>query len=309
MIKEVVRNIYIKTRRIALPVVKYINTHNLIREYDKVYGRDKYIVIFPPQGLGDILACCCGVEYLERQGKKVIILVNKKYFADIAAFFPQDYLTIHFTKKWFSEKTYKNYMPLSHKMYFPKHPYISMKHNICLAMDISPKVIFHNHYKINKNFEGLPLIKENKTVFLSPFATSCKDELDYKFWDELANKLQNNGFDVLFNAPLDSYYSNNYRTCLLNLEDTVELVSRCGYFIGWRSGLCDIIGMFANAKIIVIYPKNPSISPYLYIPAGMSSTEAFMNSCSLKTIWDKNAIEIINNKDLLNQIYKEIDEK
>lgn len=305
MAKEIARRLYSKALRIVLPILKYQNTHNLIREYDKQYGKGNYIILNPPQGLGDILACCCGIEYLDVESKKVIVLVGKKYFTDIRSFFPPDYVEIAFTKKRFSDNPYKCYIPLNHKMYVSDQPFISMKYNICQALGISPEVIFHNQYKKKESFCGLPPIKAKKTVYISPFATSCKEELSFDFWDNLAQKLVEKGYDVIFNAPSDSHYSKCYMTCLQNLEDTVELVTRCGFFIGWRSGLCDIIGMYAEAKMVVVYPSNPHKIQSLVIPSGLSYSEAYKECCSLRSLWGTEALEIINNPNIFCQIEKE----
>ena len=302
MIRDIVKKLYGIARSCAISVLKVKNTHELIREYDKVYGKGNYIALYPPQGMGDILACCCGIEYLNTGGKRVVVLVSKKYFIDIKFFFPKDYVDLYYFKKNLSDKPYKCYYPLTRKMYLSGQPFISMKYNMCLAMGIRTDVIFHNHYRKKDEFCGLPSIKNNKTVFISPFATACKDELDYEFWETLASRLIEREYDVLFNAPSDSLYSNKFETCLLNLEDTVELVDRCGFFVGWRSGLCDIIGMYSNANKIIIYPSNPHKVHDLYIPTGQTYPIAYKNSCSLKTLWGKDAIEIINHQGLLEQI-------
>ena len=305
MIKEAAINLYKSTRKIVSSLLRLKHTLCLIRKFDGIYGKGTYIIINPPQGMGDILACCCAKEYLKIGGKQVIVIVTKKYFADIKSFFPTDYVEIVYESRSLLEKDYRCYIYLFNKMYFPNRPYISMKYNMCLAMGLSPEVIFHNQYEKKSKFLELPSLQNNRTVLISPFATSCKDELSIEFWDILAQRLKQKGYEVFVNAPSDSYFSKHHKTCLLSLEDTVEMVSRGGYFVGWRSGLCDIIGMYSVAKIIVIYPSNPNKSSYLYIPAGISYPEAFMRSCSLKTLWNVDAVEIINNPDLLNQINNE----
>lgn len=305
-VKAISQIVISKATSYALYLPKLKNTYDLIREYDKIYGKGNYILINPPQGMGDILACCCVIEYLDVKGKEVLILVSKKYFSDIKAFFPSHYIKMVYTPKRFSDKPCNSYIPLHNKIYLPEKPFVSMKYNMCLAMGIPTNVAFHNQYEKKNSFSDLPVIKEKKTVFISPFATSCLEELNSDFWGALANKLKQKGYEIIFNAPSNSHYSKLYNTCLLNLESTVELVSRCGYFIGWRSGLCDIIGMYANAKMIIVYPSNPHKLP-LEIPKGQSYPEAYKNCCSLESLWGTTALEIINNPNILNQIDKEFD--
>ena len=307
MIKQFFRKLYITARRCILQVVKDYNTHSIIREFNKHYGKDKYIIFNPPQGMGDILACCCGVEYLNIGEKKVFIIVNKKYFVDIQSFFPEEYVKIFFSSKLFAEQPFHEYIPLTKKMYNSGDSFISIKHNMCSALGIPLDVSFNNQYKPKGEWGELPEIKLGKTIYISPFATSCKDELAFEFWEGLANRLIDKGYDVIFNAPSNSLYSKSHRTCLFNLANTVELVTRCGFFIGWRSGLCDVIGMYANAKNIIIYPSTPHLINNLLVPDGFSYAEAYMKCCSLKTMWGVEAVEIINNSDLLNQIEKELD--
>ncbi len=308
MLKEIGNKICTAMKLLSLAIPKYKYTKQLIHKYNELYGKGDCVIIYPPQGLGDILACCCALEYLKFKEKNVFVAVRKKYFLDIKDFFPKNSIRMILVEKDLSEFPRKGYLPLSLKMYHKIKPFISMKHNMCQALDLSPNVILNNQYEKKKEFNEIPPIREQKTIVISPFAVSCKEELSFDFWDNLANRLEKKGYDVIFNASSNSYYSKQYKTCLLNLEDTVELVTRSGYFIGWRSGLCDVIGMFSKAQKIIIYPSKPHKVRNLYIPVGATYPEAYMRSCSLKEIWNIPAVEIINNVDILNQIDNEFDD-
>ena len=97
-------------------------------------------------------------------------------------------------------------------------------------------------------------IVKGKTVILAPYNKSIPD-ISPVLWEALARELQTLGYTVITNSAKDLERP-VYRTRAVGipLETINEVVEYAGYFIGVRSGLCDVISG-CNAKKIVIFPK------------------------------------------------------
>lgn len=97
-------------------------------------------------------------------------------------------------------------------------------------------------------------IVKGKTVILAPYNKSIPD-ISPALWEALARELQTLGYTVITNSAKDierPVYQT--RAVGIPLETINEVVEYAGYFIGVRSGLCDVISG-CNAQKIVIYPK------------------------------------------------------
>lgn len=96
-------------------------------------------------------------------------------------------------------------------------------------------------------------LKKGKTVLIAPYANTVID-INKNFWESLVVNLKKRGYCVCTNVgspkekpiegtiPLSIDYS-----CIINF------LNSSGYFIGLRSGLCDIVTA-SNAKMVVFYP-------------------------------------------------------
>lgn len=100
-----------------------------------------------------------------------------------------------------------------------------------------------------KKFAELKL-KEGRTVLIAPFAQSISGHfVSDSFWKDIVATYNTRGFDVVFNDV------NNWGAAVqLSLLETIPFVELCGYFVGVRSGLCDLL-ISAKAKKIVLYPE------------------------------------------------------
>lgn len=107
--------------------------------------------------------------------------------------------------------------------------------------------------KSNLDFNEMGLIK-GKTVLFSPFSYSIRS-LPANYWNELAIRLQEIGFTIAINIGdfWEMNYIKNSIPIQIPLIYGVELLEYCGYFIGARSGFCDITAS-ANCKRIIYYP-------------------------------------------------------
>ncbi len=92
-----------------------------------------------------------------------------------------------------------------------------------------------------------------KTVVIAPYANSFVKELEDEWWEELAFELQGRGYFVVTNCNgKDEKPIRDTKPVAFPYKSIIPLMDACGYFIGMRSGLCDIIST-SKCKKVVIY--------------------------------------------------------
>ncbi len=115
----------------------------------------------------------------------------------------------------------------------------------------------YRHPKFNKKKEKQIFtwqshgIIENRTVIISPDANSVT-HLPVWFWNIIIKELQQMGYVVFMNCNYFTYY--RAPNIFPSYGESVPLLEYAGFFIGVRSGFCDIISS-AKCKKIIIYPQ------------------------------------------------------
>lgn len=95
-------------------------------------------------------------------------------------------------------------------------------------------------------------LQEGNTVVLSPYSNTLAD-LPKQFWTSLAENLKQTGFTVCTNSIGDTEPAIEGTIPLtFSLEIAPQVIEKAGYFIGIRSGFCDVISG-ANAKKVILY--------------------------------------------------------
>ena len=123
-----------------------------------------------------------------------------------------------------------------------------------LDWNYSPEYL--NHIMINTEIHPTEKIHKGNTVILSPYAKSMP-ALPLSFWKELAYRLKEQGFLVFTNCdgnkekPIEGT-----EVFLFSLKDAVSVLNQCGYFVGLRSGFCDIISSSECRKVIIYSPSS-----------------------------------------------------
>ncbi len=119
--------------------------------------------------------------------------------------------------------------------------------------------------EIDELFQRHNLIK-GKTVILSPYSNTLF-ELPDDFWEAMVLHCKVLGYSVCTNCAAKSEKPvKGTETVFFPLGMAVDFVEAAGYFVGIRSGLCDIISS-AKAKKIILYEKDGYFyksSPYEY---------------------------------------------
>lgn len=105
--------------------------------------------------------------------------------------------------------------------------------------------------KIGRLFEQYRL-KAGHTVVLSPYSNTLAD-LAEGFWEELAGRLLAAGFCVCTNSGGDTEPAvRGTQGVFFPLDIAPQVIEAAGYFIGIRSGFCDVISG-AKAKKVILY--------------------------------------------------------
>ena len=152
--------------------------------------------------------------------------------------------------------------------------------------------------KIRKIFE-INSLKEGKTVVLSPFVNTLP-AIPWWVWIELARRLRNEGYIVCTNCggpnepPIEGTIGLRF-----DYDISVPILEKCGFFVGIRSGFCDVISS-AKCKKVIIY------QPYIFWGEGTNLDYFSLN----KNGFCDDAIEIeyvgIEFYKLVDQVVEEI---
>ena len=94
--------------------------------------------------------------------------------------------------------------------------------------------------------------KRGRTVIVAPYANSFVDELDLNWWQRLIGELQRRGYDVYTNTDQDDKVIPGTKRIFLKYEIMPSILEDCGYFLGIRSGIFDLMHS-AKCKKIIIY--------------------------------------------------------
>lgn len=138
-------------------------------------------------------------------------------------------------------------------------------------MDTYQYYVFHLHEKAQLRipvFQPLTTDKttelirkgfvRGKTVYMAPDANSVT-RLDSEIWNQMIEGLIQKGYAVIVNAEqAEGYHAPNY---FCTYAESVPILEYAGFFIGLRSGFCDIISS-ARCRKIIIYPAKRAVVNY-----------------------------------------------
>lgn len=153
-----------------------------------------------------------------------------------------------------------------------------------------------------KNYDGEidKVMKENglisgKTVILSPYSNTLLDMSDC-FWEELAKNLKQEGFCVCTNIGDNTERAiNETIPIFFKLTMAPQFVEKAGYFVGIRSGFCDVISGARATKIILYDKRNRFYAGSAY---------EYFNLKDMKLCDDALEIEYDNIEEIIDVIIK-----
>ena len=216
-------------------------------------GIDELLSLFPDKKFYEIR------DYSAKAIQKAYMLLEKEYL-NITIMFPWIYdlyinrCRIRMTEKFDFMDTYQWYvLNLKTKVQLAKPIFLPLSENL------------------EKKYEQLG-IKRGRTIILAPEANSVTS-LTCEDWIEIITVLKKLGYEVFINAKADKY---GCKSIFITYYESEALLSYAGYFIGIRSGLCDIISTI-KCKKIIIYPQKSERVNY-------SEHRSEIDFCGLKTM-------------------------
>lgn len=221
------------------------------------YNALGYKLIFPPQGLGDILILLLGLRQYKAQypTRKVGVIVTKKHFYNLCEIFSKHVDKIIYLPK--VNKVPSFVLNIQELIYGENSHFDRFEEAILNTIGVTYSQDLHNVPEIKqsdsvkKMFESK--YRKGKTILITPEATTSRKCFSDDFWVNIAGKLVQKNYIPVFNSH--KKYG-NYDSILLNLEDTVIFANLAGNVLGFRSGLNDVLACFSSAYQVVIYPNN-----------------------------------------------------
>lgn len=305
-----------------------------LKPISKQIGNSNTTLFLQTDHLGETYVSCAYIRCIKTSGKEFLFLTSQKYTLQLIKLFPeisQAYLVSHNAIKMLNNR----------RIELAKRCNIQSLNIYRDKWDQEKPQNMIDAYKFLLNIETeLPLnsvltkaedehkircvlartaSKLNKTAILTPEVRSLKCSLLKKdFWIQLADCLVQNGYSVIFSSP-QKY--GGYPSVFLSIEETIVLARACGYVIGVRSGLLDILAGETEGFIQAIYPSNDELSrndvihleKNFNLMESATNVEKMFQVFSLKNIRnDGKIIEIIlkehNEKTLIQEIVSNWDQ-
>ena len=152
--------------------------------------------------------------------------------------------------------------------------------------DCKKKVI--DYFRKNK-------LKPHKTAVLAPYSVSG-GHIELSFWEDLANKLSNAGYSVCTNSVgSDEPVIAGTKPIAFSFAEAKDFMEYAGIFIGYRSGLCDIISA-VNCKKVIIYPKSASYCSEGKVRKYVGLKETGLCNDAIELYYDEKTIDSIMKK-------------
>lgn len=95
-------------------------------------------------------------------------------------------------------------------------------------------------------------LEKGRTVVIAPYST-CLGNLGESFWMPIVSDLKRKGYSVCTNCNGDQKPLLGTEGVFIEFKYILNFINAAGYFVGIRSGLCDVVSS-CNAKMIVLHP-------------------------------------------------------
>lgn len=238
------------------------------------YGQDAEFILIPG-GIGDVYFWCKKYNsYFNDTTRKRILIVNKEVGIKVAKSFGVRYVEwIDYDKRimMLQMNTFSGLVTVDIKMlgyvnafYIDIYRAMEAVHGFSAA-DLFP-IYSNTDFKEDTNAQYDPMTAEleswftskgcieGRTVLLTPYAVSVS-LIENEFWENLSVLLKSMNFAVITNIggkkelPIRGTYGVS-----VPINSLVPFANKCGYVIGVRSGIFDIMEQ-SSAKKIVLYPN------------------------------------------------------
>ncbi len=263
-----------------------------------------YRFIFMPQGLGDVLFFCMyAKEYRKIYPEcKLAFIVTKRHLKELAEVFSDCFDAIfELDVSHFEMNDISCFYYFYPAIYDDRRPQPDLQTAIKAAMQLAPCAPPYipdlpRSEETEKKLQAIGLVP-GRSVLIAPDAVSCSKLITDEAWAEIATWLERRGYKVFFNVGDGSRFP-GFQKVFLSVLDTVHFANSAGYFISYRSGLCDVIATFSNAREIIIYPNNKKAGEFPSIlNFDQDPNQKYLEYCSLKNWYP--------HKDIVEFVYDE----
>ncbi len=143
--------------------------------------------------------------------------------------------------EWFRGYKGLEFTELFRKFVFDLPETAKPEHPVYQDMDGELEILFKEYQ-----------LQPGRTVVLSPYSNTLAD-LPVEFWNRLAAELKQHGFTLCTNSSGDTEPAiEGTVPVFFPLNTAPQWIEKAGYFIGVRSGFCDVISG-AKAKKVILY--------------------------------------------------------
>lgn len=298
------------------------NGECIISDVKKRYGEDACILYIPEGRLGDTYLICIYIKaYLRNKkiekyvfllcGNTAINMLKSIGYTEIYELNNQEenanvlsYLKLYDFKR---DGVITLFYDISHTQIIAglmQYQNISMLEGYRIWLDVNKneEICFPQFEYKNEDIDSVVHrfnIEKNNTVIVAPYAKSLK-LLNFKFWEKLCTRLLNKGFKVFTNV------SNDMEKAILGTEAikfdmkiAQVILEKAGYFIGLRSGFCDVV-CNTECKKIILYPDYVYEMGDVYETCSFERMKIGKNFYELKCKYDdENNIELLNKVEAL----------
>ena len=265
---------------------------------------DSYRFFFVPQGLGDVLFFCMYAHAYRQKnpGVSVALIVTKPHIGALAEIFKDNLdLILQIDENYYRMGDTHRFTYLYPRIYDASAPQNNLAEAVRNAMGL-PKNARRYIPEIEKNPNLMQRIlkTENKTrvALIASDANSCNVMLSDQEWVLVAEMLKKNGYTVVFNTQNGGRFP-GFKSVFLSVKETIQFCNECALFIGYRSGMCDVIAAFCRCKQVVMYPNDRKAGEFdCVVGYDDNPNQRYMEYCSLKSIFpDADVREFIFSED------------
>lgn len=240
------------------------------------YPEMDYLFIFPVKAIGDVfLGAYYAYSYIIKQKifNPVFAVIGEASEKVIMAAGYNKVVSLEFEEMDCLEKFYL--------LCSEEYPIIEVNHQkpyTCGLRKIGnykkidfASLFYYGIYELEGDIQGKKIEKDQKkvtgaealfiqynlsignTVILAPYAKTAA-KIEVKFWKYLVNALKEKGYDVCTNvSSKEEEAIPGTQSLTFSLDCAKEVLETAGYFIGLRSGFCDLVSK-AECKKIIFYP-------------------------------------------------------
>lgn len=104
-------------------------------------------------------------------------------------------------------------------------------------------------------------LRLGNTVLIAPHAYTTA-AIKKTVWKELISEIKDAGFDVCINCNQEEHWEGE-KCVFLRYAEVIDFLNKAGFFIGARSGLCDIVTQ-SECNMAVLYPTEQSNELFNY---------------------------------------------